>query len=206
MEQLVAFISEYIEYAPALVFVLILLAGLNIPISLDALMVFSAFSSATIAPHLMYHFYFSLLFGSIFSAWICFGVGRFLGPNIERIPILNKLISRKKIDSIGGFYSKYGLPALILGRFIPFGVRNLIFLSKGMSNVPFKRFMFNDAIACTIWATVLFWTLFWIGESFEALVALMKKGNLIIFSVFGMSVIAFFCYKYFNNKKKAHDD
>lgn len=206
MEQAIGFLSEYINFAPAIIFILILLAGLNIPISLDALMVFSAFASARIAPHLTYYFFGVLLIGSILSAWICFSIGRFLGPHIEKVPVLRWFISKKKIESIGTFYAKYGLPALIVGRFIPFGMRNLIFLSKGMSRIPFKRFAINDAIACSIWASVLFWSLFYLGESFEKLIAMVKKGNLIIFSVFGMSVIAFFCYKYFLKKKATNGD
>ncbi len=203
MEGVLDFIQMYIDYAPTIIFILILLAGLNIPISLDVLMVFSVISAATIAPHLTLHFFFAILFGSIMSAWICFNVGRFLGPHIDKVPLLRQLISKEKIASIGTFYQKYGLFSLIVGRFIPFGVRNLIFLSKGISPMPFRTFALYDGIACTLWATLVFWTLYYVGESFEQLMAVMKRGNVLIFSLFGMSLIVFFCYKYLLKKKAA---
>ena len=39
-----------------------------------------------------------------------------------------------------GFYKKYGALTLVIGRFIPFGVRNAIFLTSGISKMPFAKF------------------------------------------------------------------
>jgi membrane protein DedA with SNARE-associated domain len=195
METLVNFILENSSYAPWMVFVLILLAGLNIPISIDVIMVLTAFLAATLIPEHTMVLYLSILFGTYFSAMICYWVGRTIGIKLLKIRYFSKLLPKERLEKVGKFYEKYGLLTLLIGRFIPFGVRNRIFMTTGMSKANFRKFIVRDAIACSIWATVCFFGFHRLGQNYEMLLSKVKTLNLYIFIAFGVTVIILVCYK-----------
>jgi hypothetical protein len=60
------------------------------------------------------------------------------------------------MDKVKKFYEKKGVFAFIIGRFIPFGVRNALFMSSGMSRLPFYQFVLWDAIACAAWSSICY--------------------------------------------------
>lgn len=200
MESLIQFISNNANHAPWVVFLGILLAGLNVPISIDAMLAFSALLAATTAPHLTFPLYFALLFGCIFSAWISYWLGRGLGNKLSNYKLFRKALSQNNLDRIHHFYKRYGLWTYIVGRFIPFGVRNCIFMSTGMSRLPFRKFILRDALACFLWATILFPIFYSVGLNLDHLLTLIKKFNILIFSLFSLAVIGFIWYK--KRKKK----
>lgn len=195
MQQIINFIVENSSFAPWISFGLILLAGFNIPISIDVVIVLAAFLAATTIPELTPYLFISVLFGAYFSASICYWVGRKVGIKLLKIPYFAKLLPQTRLQKMGSFYEKYGLLTLVIGRFIPFGFRNCLFMTTGMSKANFVKFMWRDALACTIWASVCFFSFYQLGHSFEMLIKKVKVLNLFIFLVFGVTVIAFLCYK-----------
>ena len=102
------------------------------------------------------------------------------------------MVSYKKVNKISDFYSKYGIVTLILGRFIPFGVRNGLFLTAGLGKMNFAKFAFSDLIACTISCTLFFHLYFNFGE---AVIEYVKKGNIILFSAVALSFLFWFYKK-----------
>src|SRR5262249_36255657 len=84
---------------------------------------------------------------------------------------------------------------LIVGRFIPFGVRNCIFMSSGMSKMHFGKFALMDALACTIWSGTLFYLFLTLGQNYTTLCHHLKKFNLLLFTAFSVTVIGFIWYK-----------
>lgn len=196
-------IQQHIAYAPYLIFLAILLAGLNLPISLDVIMITSAVIAATLVPEYTIPLYFAILIGSYFSAWIAYWMGRTLGRKLLKFRLVGKMLPDERIDKIGNFYNKYGLWTLMIGRFIPFGTRNCIFMTTGLSKVHFGKFAIRDAIACPIWATTCFFLFFSLGNNYEALIAGVKKANLAIFAVFAVALITIFWYN--RRKKKARN-
>lgn len=201
MHEIMIFIIEHSQYAPPILFVLILLAGLNLPISIDVLMVLSAFLAATTVPKLTPYLFVSFLVGAYFSAWICYWMGRTVGVKLLKFSYFATLLPQKRLIKIGAFYEKYGLLALIVGRFIPFGFRNCLFITTGMSKANFKKFIWRDGIACTLWASITFFTFQLLGKNYEVLLAKAKILNLFIFLVFGVVVITFLCYKKCRKKR-----
>ena len=93
------------------------------------------------------------------------------------------------------FYAKRGPFALILGRFIPFGVRNCLFMSSGMSKMPFSKFALWDGIAVTLWSSLSFLLYYFLGKNIEVLYTQVKWVNLLIFLAFGVTVIGLIWYK-----------
>lgn len=201
MHELVNFIIEHSQYAPPILFTLILLAGLNLPISIDVLMVLSAFLAATTIPELTPYLFVSFLVGASLSAWICYWMGRTVGVKLLKFRYFAKLLPQERLKKMGTFYEKYGLLALIVGRFIPFGFRNCLFTTTGMSKASFTKFMWRDGIACTLWASITFFTFHRLGKSYEVLLAKAKILNLFIFLAFGVVVITFLCYKKYRKKR-----
>ncbi|MCP5503889.1 MAG: DedA family protein [Chlamydiales bacterium] len=203
MQQIINFIVENSSFAPWISFGLILLAGFNVPISIDVIMVLTAFLAATTIPELTPHLFISVLLGTYFSAWICYWMGRKVGIKLLKIRYFAKLLPQERLQKMGTFYEKHGLLTLMIGHFIPFGFRNCLFMTTGMSKANFVKFMWRDAFACTLWVSVCFFSFYQLGHSYEILLKKVKLLNLFIFLVFGVTVITIVCYKkYRRNRAK----
>ena len=187
------FIISNESLAPWAIFFSIVLAGFNIPISIDLMLILVAVLSATNLSHLKISLFFALFLGCCVSAWVSYCLGRFIGGKI-----IHKFFSESKLQKIKNYLTKYGTMTLFVGRFIPFGFRNCLFMVSGLSKLPFTKFVLVDSIACFTWCTAFFTLFYYLGESFEILSEHMKTINIIIASALGVTGIAFICYKYRN--------
>lgn len=201
MKTLVSFILEHSEYAPWITFGLILLAGLNVPISIDLIMILAAFLAATTLPHHTLSLYLSLLIGTYFSAWLAYWLGRLLGKRLLHIPLFSRLLPPKRLLKIEAFYHKHGFLTLLLGRFIPFGVRNCIFMTAGICHSPFGKFALRDLIPCSVWTTTCFSIFYTLGLNYQLLFQRVKIINLALFIALSVTVIAWVWYKKHKNKQ-----
>lgn len=195
MDSLVAWITEHAQHAHWFIFAAVLLAGFNIPISADVLIIAAAVIAATIIPEHVWHLYLSIFLGCYFSAMIAYWVGRLLGKKLGHFRWFQKLFPSHRMEKIQRFYHKHGLWTLIVGRFIPFGIRNCLFMSSGMSRAGFLRFIFQDLAACLIWSSLTFYLYFNLGKNFQTLLDHLKIVNIIIFLAFGVTVITLLWYK-----------
>ncbi|MBI3231929.1 MAG: DedA family protein [Candidatus Doudnabacteria bacterium] len=195
MQQIIQYIIEHSVYAPWISFAAILLAGFNLPVSIDLILVLNAFLAAQVIPEYKIQLYLSVLFGSYFSAWIAYWIGRLVGSKLLQIRWFSKVLNQERLDKVRRFYEKYALLTLIVGRFIPFGFRNCLFITTGMSKIPFRRFMLQDGIACFIWSSLAFLLFYNLGRSYETLVQHLKLFNLVIISALGVTLIGVIWYK-----------
>ncbi len=192
MEVALEFIQANVTYAPYIIFGLLLLAGFNLPVSED-LMLFTSALLATKNPELTPHLFISVFLGIYFSDLICYAVmGRYLGNKIFQIKFFANMVTQKKIDQVTTFYRKYGIAVLIVGRFIPFGVRNALFITAGLGKMNAWRFSLADLLACTISSTVFFYLYYTFGE---AVIIYIKQSNIIIFSFFATGLLGWFIYR-----------
>tara|TARA_B110000908_G_C10137563_1_gene395206 strand:+ start:404 stop:1000 length:597 start_codon:yes stop_codon:yes gene_type:complete len=195
MDAALELIQSNITIAPYVILGLLLLAGLNLPVSED-LMLFTSAILAAKHPDMKYLFFICVFLGCYLSDLICyFLMGRFLGTKIFKINFFAKMVSPEKIEMISNFYKRYGILTLIIGRFIPFGVRNALFISAGIAKMPALKFAVSDLIACTISSVFFFCLYYTFGES---VIELVKKGNIVFL------VIACLVALGFTIKKKAH--
>jgi membrane protein DedA with SNARE-associated domain len=200
MESLIQWITAHAQHAHWFIFGAILLAGLNIPISADLIIIASAFLAADIIPEHTIHLYLAVFLGCYFSAWIAYWIGRLLGRKLCRIRWFSKILSLEKLEKAQKFYEKYGFFTLLLGRFIPFGVRNCIFMTSGMSRMHFGKFALWDLFACFIWSATSFYLFYKLGQNYQAVAGFVKTFNLLLFAAFSVTLIAFIWYK---RRKKA---
>ena len=191
MESLLSDLMQYVttnaEMAPWIIFGLLLLAGFNLPVSEDLMLLTSALIAQQ-RPELMWQLFAGVFAGAYFSDLICYGLGRTLGPKLWQIKWFAKMVDREHVDKIGGFYEKYGPLTLLLGRFIPFGVRNGLFLTAGLSKMRFLKFALSDLAAATITCGLYFWLYFTYGK---AMIEVIKQSNVVIFfvAVVGVSFV-----------------
>lgn len=195
MEQLTQIISIHADHAHWYIFTALILAGFNIPFCIDALVLIAAILAAVVIPERTWLLYGTILIGCYLSAMCAYWMGRLLGSSLMKTKFFGKLISPSKLEKIKHFYKKYGFLTFALGRFIPFGVRNCIFMSSGASKFPFAKFVMMDALACTIWSSSCFYLFFALGKNFDTVWHYLKTFNLVIFAAFSVTVIGLIWYK-----------
>ena len=195
MEFLTRFIETHQNYAHWLIFGTILLAGFGLPISIDVMMICSALLAAHMIPEKLPLLFIFTLSGCLISAYIAYWIGRLVGPRMIKLPVLRSAISEKRLEKTKIFYAKYGFWTFIIGRFIPFGVRNCIFMSSGLSRMSFLKFALFDFIACSLWASLAFFLFYTACANFDTLVSNVKIFNITIFSLFAIALISFVWYK-----------
>lgn len=195
MEHLKEIIIHHAPHAHWYIFVAIILAGFNIPFSADLLILIAAILAATVVPEHTWLLFFSILFGCYFSAMCAYWLGRLIGTALSKRKFFLKLFSVQRLSKIKKFYNKYGLWTLVIGRFIPFGVRNCIFMSSGMSKLHFGKFVLMDALACMLWCSTCFYLFFALGQNYETIWHYLKTFNLLIFAAFSVTVIGAIWYK-----------
>ncbi|QPK64495.1 DedA family protein [Methylomonas sp. LL1] len=190
MTELLTFIQTHIEYAPFIIFSLLILAGFNIPVSEDGMLFIAAFLASQSPEHwpLLYA---SVYLGAYFSDLICYGLGRIIGPRLLDLKFFAGMARRERIDKIHAYYDRYGVITLILGRFIPFGVRNGLFLTAGLAKMNLIKFAAADLLACTI-STASFFTLYY--RYGEQMIEMVRKANIAIF-ILALAVGGYFYFR-----------
>lgn len=207
METLTLLIESNVQYAHWIIFGALLLAGLNIPVSEDAMLFISAVLASRHGEYLP-HLFIGVYMGAYISDLICYSLGRFLGPKLFEIRFFANMVPPARIDKIHAFYEKYGIITLVVGRFIPFGVRNGLFLTAGLGQMKFLKFALSDLTACTI-STVTFFTLYY--RYGGTVIDYVKEGNLIVFSIAAIALLAYLIVKHRSKNRNlktvpAHDD
>jgi membrane protein DedA with SNARE-associated domain len=204
MEYLKEIIHHHAAHAHWFLFGAILLAGFNIPISADVLILIAALLAATVIPEHTWLLFTWLLVGCYLSAMCSYWVGRLAGKSLMRISWLSKLIPPTRLLAMQRYFDKYGLLTLLVGRFIPFGVRNCLFMSSGISRLSFKKFIAMDALACSLWYSTCFYLFFTLAHHIDALRHHLKVFNLCMFAAFSVTVIALIWYKRRRKAKTLH--
>jgi len=191
MEDLLLQIQNLATSAPWILFPIMLLGGLNLPVSEDG-MLFVAGVVAASKPEMIWPLFFAVYLGAFGADLICYSLGRFLGPKFFKIKFFASMVPPEKLAKISGFYEKYGVWTLIFGRFIPFGVRNGLFLTAGLSKMNAFKFALSDLVAATISCGLYFTLYYKYGES---IIASIKQFNLVIFALAIMMAISFYIKK-----------
>ena len=179
-EQIVATLQNNIDTAPYIIGGLLLFAGFNIPVSEDAMLIISGSLAAAFPEHRM-KLFIGVHLGCYLSDIICYWFGRLLGPKALQWKWMQKMVPAERVATIERYYQRYGIITFIFGRFIPFGVRNALFMTAGLGKMNFVKFAVTDWIACIISNTTLFSLTFYLGE--ELIASGVGYANAIIFAL-----------------------
>ena len=196
MEEIIIYIQENLVYAPFIVFGLLLLAGFNLPVSEDALL-FACGLLARQNPDKIIPLFLGVYLGAYTSDLICYWLGRSFGPRLWKIGFFRRAIGPQKVEKVRKFYRKNGFLTLLLGRFIPFGVRNALFITAGLFKMNFIKFALFDFVAVTLTCSIYFTLYYTFGND---VITYIKKGNIIIFTIFLMLAVIYFYRKKIRKK------
>ena len=163
MPDYIAILSQYIDYFPLIAFACLLLAGLNLPISEDLIIITGAIvchKKPSMLPITLAAIYFGVLVTDFFVYWVGTRVRKGTGKTI----FFSRLIPQKAMEKMHRYLDKYGIFAFIGCRFIPFGVRNTLFFSSGFFGLSIRAFLVYDFCAAMISVNTLFFLVYSFGE------------------------------------------
>ena len=198
MESIITFFSSYFTYWPLVCFFALLLAGFNLPISEDVLIVMSALISYEDRSQLIPN-YIGLYAGIYGSDIISYWMGRLIGNGALKVKFISKTLTPSRVEFLSKKLEKHGFLTFIVTRFIPFGMRNALFMTSGLTKLPFPKFLLFDGIAAIISSMTLYSLVLLIGESAKEG---FKVVGIILFVLLWGFIIAFVIKKVLDRKKR----
>jgi membrane-associated protein len=205
MDNFIQFLCEWAPYAPYIVFSLLLLAGIGVPISEDVLIISGGVIANACLPKQPIWMYTWVFFGCWFSAWLAYWIGRLLGPKLYQLPPISYWITEEKVKRLGQYYEHYGIWTFIAGRFIPGGVRNALFMSCGLSHMPFRTFILRDLPACFVSSCSIFSLSYAFSAYYQDIIDLIKKTNFSVIIII-VAIVLFFLIKSFLYYRKKQNE
>jgi len=87
--------------------------------------------------------------GGMTGDTLAYGIGRIFQQKAKHYRFYE--MARPRVDRL---IDKFGAFALVISKYI-YGIRVAICVFYGIGKMPFGRFLFLDAISCTLWVTLL---------------------------------------------------
>lgn len=202
MDTIFSYVCEHAHHAPWILFCLLLLSGFSLPISEDLILIGGGALASTCIPDHTVRLYLWLLFGCYGSAWIAYWIGRFFGPHILEISYLKSVITKNRVKQLNRYFSKFGLLTFIVGRFCPGGIRNALFMTSGMTKMPFYLLVLRDGLAALLSSSILFSIGYHFGKHFDTIKYYFHEYThwfFIIFIFFIMVTLFFLWYNHRSN-------
>jgi membrane protein DedA with SNARE-associated domain len=164
MPDFFAWVNQYVEYYPFAAFIALLLAGVNVPVSEDLIIITGALICQG-EPSMLAPIFGAIYAGVVISDYFPYLLGKYIRKGRIKSNFIGRFFSPRKIVRIHRYMEKYGIFTFIVGRFIPFGVRNTMFMTAGLFGLRLRRFAFYDTIAATISVSALFFLAYYFGEA-----------------------------------------
>lgn len=203
MESVLAFASQNAESAHWLFFILILLGGINLPISEDVVMITAGAIASTYVPELATYQFTWLFIACWIAAWEAYWIGRIFGPALYEIRWFNRVVTPKRIERLHGYYERFGILTFLVGRFIPGGVRNCLFMSSGLGKMPFITFILRDFPACLLSTGLLFYLGFLFGQNATVIIDSFRTYQVVILSMLFSLFLFIFLIKKMKTKRSS---
>ena len=156
-------LSQYIDFFPLLALVCLLLAGLNVPMSEDLIIITGAILSRK-DPGILVPTLIAIYIGVIVSDLMAYWIGTRIRKGVSKSKTITKVLTKKRFDTIHHYLDKFGIFTFIVCRFIPFGVRNSLFMVSGIAKLRLRLFAFYDITAAAISVNTLFFLVYFLGE------------------------------------------
>ena len=202
---MIAWISQYTEFFPLAAFILLLLAGLSVPISEDLVIITGALICHG-DPSVLIPTFAAMYIGIAISDYFPYFLGKSIRKGTVKSNFITMMFPQKRLDMMQHYLKKFGIFTFIVGRFIPFGVRNTLFFSSGFIGLQLKRFALYDITAVSISVTTLFSLVYIFGDEIEKpfhavgkILFIMVLSTLVFISI---RIIRSIIY----NWKEAHND
>ena len=100
-------------------------------------------------------------------------------------------LSGKDIKKADDWFDRHGSKAVLFGRMVP-GIRSLLSLPAGMSEMPMPKFLLFSAIGSGLWATLLAGAGYLLGEHYDRVEQYVGPASKIILGVLAVAAVAWF--------------
>ena len=151
------------------IFLLMILENLFPPIPSELIMPSAGFAAARGDLHLLGVVAAGAL-GSVIGTLPLYFIGRAYGEKrlIEWADKHGKwlTLSGKDIKRADDWFDRYGSGVVLFGRLVP-GIRSLLSLPAGMSEMPLPKFMLFSALGSALWAALLAYAGYVLGDNYE---------------------------------------
>ena len=100
-------------------------------------------------------------------------------------------LSGKDIKKADDWFDRYGPSAVLFGRMVP-GIRSLLSLPAGMSEMRLGTFLFYSAIGSAMWATLLAGAGYLLGENYDRVAQYVDPASKIILGLLAVAAVGWF--------------
>ncbi len=161
------FLGHY-SYLGLIAFLVLTGCGLPIPeeVGIIAAGVLSSAAIAKMDPVLAFS---SCMIGALLGDAAMYGMGRYFGRGLlKKKGWLSHVFNAESEARTEAMIRRHGLKVFFVARFLV-GVRAPMYVAAGILHVPFRRFLFIDAICATTVVGVVFGLSYAFGEQFQAM-------------------------------------
>jgi membrane protein DedA with SNARE-associated domain len=138
--------------------------------------------------------------GVILSDVLLYWIGRLWGRKLLQHRWLAKLAPEDKRAKIERNFQQYGVKILLFIRWVP-AIRSPMFITAGISRIPFVSFLIADAIAAIAGHSLLFFLAWWFGDTFQDLInrftGLEEKIKPLIILIVILGVVIYFVIHFY---------
>lgn len=188
-----------------LIFAGLVLAGFNLPISEDILVLTGGYLAAQAqSDAYTIKMFLAIFVGAFLGDCVVFGLGRTLGARLLETRLFSRVMTSARRDRIEDYFTRYGPWTLFGGRFIPFGVRNGVIITASIGQVPFTTFALSDLGALSITSTLLFWLGYQFAGNLEQLIIYIQNSYFAIFLGFLAAVSVIFLLRFLRTRLRKH--
>ncbi|MBB5236218.1 DedA family protein [Deinococcus budaensis] len=100
-------------------------------------------------------------------------------------------LSGKDIRKADDWFDKHGTKAVLFGRMVP-GIRSLLSLPAGMSEMPMPKFLIYSAIGSGLWASALAGAGYLLGENYDRVERYISPVSKIVLGVVVVAAVVWF--------------
>jgi len=100
-------------------------------------------------------------------------------------------LSGKDIKKADDWFDRHGTKAVLFGRMVP-GIRSLLSLPAGMSEMPLPKFLVYSAIGSGLWATALSGAGYVLGENYDRVEQYVGPASKVILVVVVVAAVWWF--------------
>lgn len=120
----------------------------------------------------------SCFVGAIVGDMVMYGIGRKFGRRmLQRGGYFAGILSSEREQEIEAHFRRHGLKVLFVARFLA-GVRSPIYLTAGILNVPFRRFVLADAFCASIVIPIFFGLAYLFSEQINGIWLALRQAEM----------------------------
>lgn len=151
------------------------------PIPADTFVLLGAFLSAH-GPASAWLVFVVTLVPNVASALLTYSLARRHGKSFFQGRVGRWLLNEQQLRRIGGFYEKWGTPAIFVSRFLP-ALRAVVPIFAGVSHVSLPKLLIPLVLASALWYGVLIYVGSVVGRNWEQIAHLFDRMSTVLLVV-----------------------